>query len=85
MPPMPESRGEVMAAPALDSYWQPPVPGQKRHRKCKRRVACACRFECTSPDHRGNRPMPWCDGAADDYPEYCSACWSRAMKREGKL
>lgn len=69
----------------LDSYGLPVPRDQKRHPDCHCVVQCAGRFKCTSPDHVGNRYVPWCVGATDEYPDYCSDCWLKAMKREGKL
>ncbi len=29
------------------------------------------------------RRICWCNGAADDRPNHCDACWMKAEKREG--
>lgn len=48
----------------------------RRHPKCKCEVPCQLRFACESPDHRGSKGTPYCNGAADGL-EWCDTCWAR--------
>jgi hypothetical protein len=60
-----------------DSYSYHVVLGGTRHRKCRCRVPCQKRFRCQAAGHRGDRATPWCNGASDDMPEVCDACWCK--------
>jgi len=50
-------------------------------------LGCYCKkcesgeiFEC----YRCHRLVPWCQGAADDFPDWCDDCWADYHKLEGE-
>jgi hypothetical protein len=72
------------AIAAHDAYGNPVTGRRRRYAPCACEIPCPS-FICSHPwcNARGTK-LPWCFGAADDYPGWCDVCVGR-FGRDGTL